>query len=238
MNIPKLSIIIPVFNEERTVGIVTERILATKFPGWEIEVIAVNDGSADNTASVLNSFSSKIKVINLLKNVGKGSAVKAGIEAATGDFAIIQDADLECKPEEIPLLLEALKKFPRDAKIAVMGSRELHGRKDHESLFFHRLGSLSITKLINVLYGASLTDTLMCYKLFPRATFSYFQAGGFDSEMIFLTRLLAEGYRIVEVPVSYTPRSTKEGKKISYKHGIKIIFKIVTFWLKSHFVRK
>jgi glycosyltransferase involved in cell wall biosynthesis len=234
----KLSIIIPAFNEERTVGEVIKRLLATPFSGWDIEIIAVNDGSSDSTISVLESFSSRIRVVNLPHNSGKGSAVKAGVAIATGDFAIIQDADLECKPEEIPLLLKALTSAPPNTKVAVMGSRELHGVKDHRSEFLPRLGSVSITKLINVLYGTSLTDTLMGYKLFPKTTFGYFQGGGFDAEMLFLTRLLKEGYRIIEVPVSYTPRSIKDGKKISYRHGIKIIFKILTFWVTSHFIGK
>ena len=230
--IPKLSIIIPCYNEEKTVGLVIKRLLAIPFSGWITEIIVVNDGSTDGTASVLNSFSSPVKVINISKNSGKGSAVRAGIEASTGDFAIIQDADLECNPEEIPMLLSALSNFNSGQKIAVMGSRELN-RKGHEqkSLFLSRFGSLSITKLINILYGSSLTDALMGYKLFPKATFSYFNAGGFEAEMIFIVRLLQNGYRIVEVPVSYNPRGENTGKKIRYRDGIKIIIRILHFWI-------
>lgn len=236
----KLSIIIPVFNEEKTVGAVLERLLAVPFSGWTVEIIAVNDGSSDNSASVLNNYnySPRIKIINLPKNSGKGSAVKAGLDVCAGDYAVIQDADLECKPEEIPLLLEPLKNFSYDTKIAIMGSRELEGSRDHKSQFMPRFGSVFITKLINFLYGTSLTDTLMGYKMFPKATFGYFDAGGFEAEMLFLVNLLEEGYQIVEIPVSYTPRTTGEGKKIKYRHGVKIIFKIVAFWLKNRLAKK
>lgn len=228
----KLSIIIPCYNEEKTVGTVIKRLLSISFDGWEKEIIVVNDGSTDGTATVLNNFSSDAKVINLVKNRGKGGAVKEGIGAATGDFAVIQDADLECDPGDIALLLGALVKFPPNSKNAIMGSREMkHDKSGIKTL--SRYGSLSITKLINLLYGTSLTDTLMCYKLFPRAAFGYFQGGGFEGEMLFLTRLLQEGYHITEVPVSYTPRGAEEGKKINYRHGIKIIVAILGFWIKG-----
>jgi len=226
----KISIVIPCYNEERTVGLVIERLLKVPFSGWDSEIIVVNDGSSDGTASVLSNYSSRVKVINLAKNSGKGSAVHAGIGEASGDYAVIQDADLECRPEDIPKLLNTLLGFPREEKIAVMGSREL-GKKTTKSEFFSRFGSLSITKLINLLYGSSLTDTLMCYKLFPKAVFGYFGEGGFEAEMIFIARLLKDGYRIVEVPVSYDPRDKSAGKKIRYRHGIKIILRILKFWL-------
>jgi glycosyltransferase involved in cell wall biosynthesis len=234
MNTQRLSIIIPIFNEESTVEAVIERVRAISFEDWGIEIIAVNDGSTDGTKEVLNKYTSDITVIHLLKNSGKGSAVKAGIDASTGDFALIQDADLECQPEEIPLLLKALQDNIVEGKIAVMGSRELL-KDNHKSKLFARLGSLSITKFINFLYNASLTDTLMGYKLFPRVTFDHFRAGGFDAEMLFLCYLLEQGYRIVEVPVSYTPRDKKAGKKINHWQGFKILYKIGIFWLKGLF---
>lgn len=227
----KLSIIIPCYNEEKTVGLVIERLLKIPFTGWEVEIIAVNDGSTDGTSSVLNGFSSRMKVLNLTKNRGKGSAVKVGIDAATGDYVIIQDADLECSPEEIPLLLKPLENLPQGEKVVVMGSRELGNQDEEKSKPLSRLGSLSITKLINILYGSSLTDALMGYKLFPRATFGYFTVGRFEAEMIFITHVLKEGYKIVEVPVSYNPRAQDAGKKIRYRDGLKIIIRILRFWV-------
>lgn len=228
MNIPKLSIIVPCYNEEKTVGTIIRRVLAIPFPGWTTEVIVVNDGSTDGTASVLDEFSSRVKIIHLAHNSGKGDAVKAGMQAATGDFAIIQDADLECEPEEIPLLLRALHDSTPDQKIAVMGSRELH-EKNPKSLSLSRFGSLAITRLINILYGSSLTDASMCYKLFPKTAFDYFRTGGFEAEHLFVVRLLEAGYHIIEVPVSYHPRNQKGGKKIKYRHGIKIIMRILKY---------
>lgn len=226
MSIPKLSIIVPCYNEEKTVGTIIRRVLAVPFPGWTTEVIVVNDGSTDGTASILDDFASRIRVIHFPKNSGKGSAVKAGMEVATGDFAVIQDADLECMPEEIPLLLRPLYDSAPDKKFAVIGSRELH-KKNPKGLSLSRFGSLSITKLINILYGSSLTDASMCYKLFPKAAFGYFNTGGFEAEHLFVVRLLEAGYTIVEVPVSYHPRDQKGGKKIKYRDGIKIIMRIL-----------
>ncbi|MDP3996368.1 MAG: glycosyltransferase family 2 protein [bacterium] len=233
----KLSIIIPAWNEEKTVGKVIEKVLAAPFPvGWQKEVIAVNDGSSDGTKAVIDSFSTRIKAVHMSKNGGKGSAVKEGLKKASGDFAVIQDADLECDPAEIALLLEALQKSPQE-KTAVMGSREMfYGNQKDWSL--SRLGSLSITTLINFLYGSSFSDALMCYKLFPRRTFGYFQGGGFDSEMIFLVNLLKDGYKVIEVPVTYNPRDKGQGKKISYIHGVQIIFKILRLWISHKFGKK
>ncbi|MBI2120106.1 MAG: glycosyltransferase [Parcubacteria group bacterium] len=154
--------------------------------------------------------------------------MNAALAVATGDFAIIQDADLECSPEEIPLLLKALKPLDPRAKVAVIGSRETHA-KNPKKKTLSRFGSLSITKLINLFYGSALTDASMCYKLFPKSAFGYFDAGGFEAELLFILRLLQNGYRIVEVPVSYIPRSTRNGKKIRYRDGIKILLRIVIF---------
>lgn len=224
----KLSIIVPAYNEEKTVGKVLQRLLTIPFPGWETEVIVVNDASTDETLAALKIFSPRIKIIDLAKNGGKGSAVHAALEVATGDFAVIQDADLECRPEEIPLLLEALGSSDPYGKTAVIGSRETHENNPKKKTL-SRFGSLSITKLINLLYGSSLTDASMCYKLFPKDAFRYFGEGGFEAEILFLLRLLKNGYRIIEVPVSYLPRSTNEGKKIRYRDGVKILLKILWF---------
>lgn len=232
MNTRKLSIIVPAYNEEKTVGTVIERLLKVPFQDWDVEIIAINDGSSDGTASALEKFVSVAKVINMPQNGGKGAAVRAGIDSATGDYAIIQDADLECAPEEIPSLLEALNGVSMGDKVAVMGSREL-GKDTHKSEFIARLGSLSITKLINILYRSSLTDSLMGYKMFPKETFGNFKTGGFESEMLFLCSLLRDGYDIREVPVSYDPRDKESGKKISYRHGFIIIKRIIGFWLKG-----
>lgn len=227
MQDPKLSIIIPAYNEEKTVGEVLERLLAVPFAGWATEVIVVNDASTDGTLAALKNFSSRVTIINLPKNGGKGSAVNAGLQAAIGDFAIIQDADLECRPEEIPLLLAALG-HPDSTKTAVIGSRETNDENPKQKSL-SRFGSISITKLINFLYGSSLTDASMCYKLFSKATFGYFGTGGFEAELLFILRLLKNGYRIVEVPVSYIPRGTDAGKKIRYRDGIKILLRIIAF---------
>jgi dolichol-phosphate mannosyltransferase len=213
---------------------VIERSLTITFGHWKKDVIVVNDGSTDNTARVLANVPSGVRVIHLDRNMGKGTAVAEGIKAAKGEYVIIQDADLECDPAEIPALLKVLESHGISENILVMGSRELN-TDNPKSILLSRIGSLSITKLINILYGTSLTDTMMGYKLFPRRAFSYFQAGGFEAEMLFLITMLENGYRVIEVPVSYNPRSAKSGKKIKYRHGIKIILKIITFRIGNVF---
>jgi len=229
MSVPYLTIIIPAYNEEKTVGEVIRRVLAVPFSGWKVEVIAVNDASTDGTLFALEEFNSRIKIIDLPRNGGKGSAVSAALRVAEGDFAIIQDADLECKPEEMPLLLSALGSAPDPAtKLSVIGSRETH-EQNPRKFALSRFGSLSITKLINLLYGSSLTDASMCYKLFPRPSFGYFGECGFEAELLFMAKLLKNGYEVKEVPVSYIPRGTEDGKKIRYRDGIKIILRILKF---------
>jgi glycosyltransferase involved in cell wall biosynthesis len=225
---PKISIIVPIYNEGKTVGEVLKRLLAIPFVGWDTEIIAVNDASTDTTEAVLEKFFSRVIVINLPKNKGKGGAVNEGLQKATGDFAIIQDADLECLPEEIPLLLKALGDISLKKKIAVMGSREIN-TENKKRTTLTGVGARFITSFINFLWGTSLTDALMCYKLFPRETFGYFSAGRFESEILFVARLLQNGYHIIEVPVSYFPRSADEGKKIRYRDGLRMITRIAWF---------
>lgn len=225
---PKLSIIVPAYNEGKSVGEVLKRLLAIPFIGWDTEIIAVNDASNDNTEEVLKNFSSYVKVINLPKNKGKGGAVNSGLQVATGDFAVIQDADTECLPEEIPLLLTALGNVSLKKKIAVMGSREIY-KENKKRATLTGVGARFITSFVNFLWGSSLTDALMCFKLFPRETFGYFSEGRFESEILFVARLLQNGYRIIEVPVSYFPRTTDEGKKIRYRDGVRMIMRIAWF---------
>ena len=216
----KISIVIPAYNEERTLEQVLKKLFDLELPGYEKEIIVVNDASTDGTKGILERYKSKIKVHHHDINLGKGSAVRNGLSQATGDLAVIQDADLEYDPEELPKLLQLLK----DEKTLVFGSRNLH-HEPRRNFFVQRLGVWFLTKLINFLYGAKLTDVWTCYKIFPTKIKHYFVAGRFDSEILFTLNALHHGYNIKEGAVSHNPRTKEEGKKIRIRDGIGAIIK-------------
>ncbi len=217
----KLSIIIPCYNEVGTIATVIEQVLALQLPNWQMEVIVVDDASTDGTTEILADYNSRLKVIRLAKNSGKGTAVARGLVLATGDFLLIQDADWEYLPAEIPKLLQAIV----GQRSIVYGSRNL--APDRRGDLIPRLGVWFITKLINVLYGSWLTDAWTGYKLFPATTKHLFVAGRFESELLFTVRVLRAGYVIVETPIKYCPRPADQGKKIRYRDGFKSIGLIV-----------
>jgi SAM-dependent methyltransferase len=218
----KISIVIPVYNEEKTLDSILKKLFDLNLPGYEKEIIVVDDGSTDGTKEILSNYQNKLKVHNHHKNSGKGSAVKSGLELATGDLAVIQDADLEYDPQELPNLLKLL----RDEKTLVFGSRNLH-HEPRKNFIVQRVGVWFLTKLINYLYGANLTDVWTCYKIFPTKIKHYFVAGKFDSEILFTLNALYNGYKIEEGPISHKPRSKSEGKKIKISDGISAILKTV-----------
>src|SRR3989344_4024734 len=213
----KLSIIIPCYNEVKTLQELIQRVVNINIGRWDKEVIVVDDASTDGTQVVLRQFGDKLKVFRLEKNGGKGTAVRRGLEEATGDYILIQDADLEYNPKEIPLFINVLKE---GHGTVVYGSRNIHHIK-RENFYFQRLGVWMITKLINILYRTKLTDVWTCYKFFPRDVKKHFIAGRFESELLFTAAVLRDGHTIVEVPISHTPRDTSHGKKIRYRDGFK-----------------
>ncbi|MEK7607393.1 MAG: glycosyltransferase [Patescibacteria group bacterium] len=215
----KLSIVVPVFNEEKTIDEILSRIFDVKIPSWTTEVIVVDDASSDRTSHILKNYAHKIKVITHDQNRGKGTAVTHGLKEVTGDYILIQDADLEYHPREISSLIAAIGK--NNARV-VYGSRNLHHEK-REGFIFQRLGVWIITKLINWMYGARLTDVWTCYKLFPRDVKKHFVSGRFEAELLFTSALLRGGHIITEVPISHAPRVANEGKKIRYRDGFRAI---------------
>ncbi len=215
----KLSVIIPAYNEEATLRKILDSVLSVSFSAWEKEIIVIDDASTDKTPQILQSYGNRIKAVRLPKNGGKGTAVERGLKEATGDYIIIQDADLEYNPKEIPQFLEIINK---GGAHVVYGSRNLHHVK-REGFYFQRLGVWIITKLINGMYSAQLTDVWTCYKLFPAHTKKHFTSGRFESELLFTAALLREGYKIIEVPISHTPRDAGAGKKIRYRDGFRAI---------------
>jgi glycosyltransferase involved in cell wall biosynthesis len=232
----KLSVIIPAYNEEKTIVKLLQKVVdVTLIGGVEKEVIVVNDCSTDNTKKVIEDFSatsnSNIKLFHQEKNQGKGAAIRKGIELASGDFLIVQDADLEYNPEEFNLLLQPAVDGVADV---VYGSRFMGG-KPHRILFFwHSLGNKFLTFLSNMFTNLNLTDMETCYKLirsdYAKKIKLKENRFGFEPEITAkLSRI--KGIRIYEVGISYYGRTYQEGKKIGWKDGFRAIYCIFKYGL-------
>jgi glycosyltransferase involved in cell wall biosynthesis len=221
----KLSIIIPVYNEEQTISEVVERVRAVDIGGIEKEIIIANDGSSDGTRRAIDSSrwagDPRIKTYDSPINFGKGSAVRLGLYYATGDILLIQDADLELDPEEYNGLLAPLLAGDSDV---VYGSRFL--KPSRRLSWRTRIGNRVLTAMTNILFGARLTDMETAYKVFRREALTgvRLRCVGFDFEPELTGGLLRRGRRIVEVPVRYNPRRADEGKKIRWTDGIDAIY--------------
>lgn len=216
----KLSIIIPVFNEENTILEVIKRLLNTKFLKVDREIIVVDDGSTDSTREKLKKIKSKeIKIIYHKKNLGKGAAVKTGIKNATGDYIIIQDADLEYHPKYINNLLELIFKKHADVVYGTRLNRMPHLRKEEKKHLFilHYFGNRFLSLITSILYGQWITDMETCYKLFPKKAVENIKlnAKGFEFEPEITSKLLKQGYKIKEVSITANPRGYDEGKKLN-----------------------
>ena len=223
----KLSIIIPVYNEEATIVEVLKRVLNEKVSGIEKEIIVVDDGSTDSSKfKILNSKITGVKKIFHKKNLGKGAAVKTGIKNSTGDYIIIQDADLEYHPKFIKFLLEPI--FKKRAKV-VYGTRlkrmpNLKGEERTLQFLVHYLGNRFLSFFTSILYGQWITDMETGYKLFHKKALSgvKLNAKGFEFEPEITAKLMKKGYEILEVPIEANPRGYDEGKKLNtIKDGTK-----------------
>lgn len=228
----KLSIIIPVFNEEKTIEILTRKVLEEiKKLSIEAELIIVNDASFDKTSEILermkkNAGDFKFKLINLEKRSGKGGAIKKALSFAEGDYFLIQDADLEYNPQDYPILLEPILNNKTNV---VFGSRSL--KKNKRNVFW--LVNKILTELFNIFFKTNLTDFSTCYKIFPaslKKDLIAIKANDFSFDVFYLTFTIAKrNILIYEVPISYEPRSYQEGKKLKIKHGFKIFFNIFKY---------
>jgi len=222
----KLSIIIPVYNEEKTILEILKRIEAVELPNLEKKIIIVDDGSIDGTKEILKSFEGKYKTFYQANNQGKGAALRMGFKQASGDFLIIQDADLEYNPREYPQLLEPLIQNRADI---VYGSRNLKDNPRFKKSYYW--GGRIISWLINIIYGSNLTDVYTCYKVFKTPLLKNLDlvSNGFEFEAEVTAKALKKKYRILEVPISYSPRNVEEGKKINWLDGIKAILAIIKY---------
>jgi len=238
--LPTLSIVIPAYNEERTIHLILDKVRqVTLPPSWGKEVILVNDCSKDNTEGAIKKYQTEhpdfpMRYIAHEVNKGKGAALHTGIQFASGDYTIIQDADLEYDPEEYNILLVPVLKGFADV---VYGSRFMGG-KPHRILFFwHSLGNRFLTNISNVFTNLNLTDMETCYKLFRSDIIKSLtlkeKRFGFEPEVTAKVSR-AEGVRIYEVGISYYGRTYAEGKKIGWRDGFRAIYCILKYniWAK------
>ena len=222
----KLSVVIPVYNEKKTLSELICRVEAVKL---EKEIIIVDDASTDGTRDLLKKYEGqeRFKVIYQSKNAGKGSALRAGFDKAEGEIIIVQDADLEYNPKEYPLLVEPILDGRADV---VYGSRFLGGT--HRVFFFwHYVGNKVLTTLSNMCTNLCLTDMETGYKVFRRTVLDSFilKCNRFGFEPEFTSKVARHAFRIYEVPISYSGRGYEEGKKIDWKDGVAALWFIFRF---------
>jgi glycosyltransferase involved in cell wall biosynthesis len=223
-----LSVIVPAYNEAPTIDRLLERLTGQRLEGVEKEIIVVDDGSTDGTAEKIRVWEKRrgVTAVYHQKNQGKGKAVRSGLEKAGGDYVLIQDADLEYNPADIPNLLRLV--VEQKAEV-VYGSRFTGPRKN--MFFWHMVGNHLLTLLTNILFNSTLSDMEVGYKLVRRELLQSLNLRedrfGFEPEVT--AKLLRKGVRIFETPIAYSGREYAEGKKITWRDGIKAVFSIFRY---------
>lgn len=236
-----LSIIIPVYNEESTIALILRKLLTISFP-FGVEIIVVDDGSTDRTKALIDSINrdNVFKVHSSLINLGKGAAVRFGLEYVSGDYVVIQDADLELNPEDIIKLLQPVIAGGVDV---VYGSRfKSRSARITSVPWYTILANKILAGYTNLLYGSRLTDMATSYKLVRTDIVRKLnmRCVGFEFDPEITAKLLRLGHRIVEVPISYEPRTTEEGKKITWWDGFRFMYYLTKFRFQraESFVRR
>ena len=224
--------VMPVYNERVTLGQIVERVLAVPL---EIELLCVDDGSRDGSREILAELGKKhpqVRVLLQPQNQGKGAALRRGIQEATGDFVLIQDADLEYDPAEYPALLSPLIQGKADV---VYGSRFMGGAPHRVLYFWHSVGNWILTLLSNMLTNLNLTDMETCYKAFRREVIQSIRLEedrfGFEPEVT--VKVAKRRLRVYEVGISYSGRTYEEGKKIGWKDGLRALWCLLKYSVKE-----
>ncbi|HSX53111.1 MAG TPA: glycosyltransferase family 2 protein [Patescibacteria group bacterium] len=233
MEIKKLSIIIPCYNEKDTIEKIIEEVMAVDLGSIKKEILIVDDGSKDNTREIVKKLSKKNPSLKLLfqkTNQGKGAALKRGILESTGDIVVIQDADLEYDPQDY---LRLLHPFNRGQADVVYGSRFIGGEPHRTIYYRNKIANKLLTTLSNILSGLNLTDMETCYKMIRgdlvRELAKDLRAQRFGFEAEITARIAKKGARVYEVGISYYGRSKEEGKKIGMRDGVKNVWEIIYF---------
>ncbi|HEU5302218.1 MAG TPA: glycosyltransferase family 2 protein [Acidimicrobiia bacterium] len=222
----KLSVIVPVFNERNTVAEIVRRMQEVELP-VALEIVIVDDGSDDGTASLLPQLrDSTTRVVVHDVNRGKGAAIRTGLGQVTGDLVLVQDADLEYDPGDWPKLLAPVL---RGRAVVVYGSRFTGERRN--MMFLHWVGNRFLSLVTNVLYNTTLSDMETCYKLFDRRVLDglTLRAERFDFEPEVTAKILRQRIRIYEVPISYAGREIDEGKKITWRDGFTALWTLIKY---------
>ena len=225
-----LSVVIPCYNEEKTLESCVDKVMEIANDSLQLELIIINDASADNSLAIAHQLAEKypVKVLNHEVNQGKGAALRTGFKHATGDFVVVQDADLEYDPLEIPGLLKPLIDDKADV---VLGSRFLSGGAHRVLYFWHSLGNKFLTMLSNMFTDLNLTDMETCYKVFKREVIQSIDIKenrfGFEPEIV--AKVAQRRLRIFEMGISYFGRTYEEGKKIGWKDGFRALYCIFRY---------
>lgn len=231
-----LSILIPVYNEEKTVAEILQKLQALQLPkNIKKQIIVIDDASSDNTANIIKkNIKDSMILLQHTKNQGKGAAIRTGLVKATGEYIIIQDADLEYDPSYIPTLLEPIITAKTSVVYGTRLDRLPHLQKEERRSQFllHYIGNRFLSLFTSILYGQWLTDMETGYKIFPREGAKKFnlQARGFELEPEITAKLLKQGYKILEVPITTNPRTLQEGKKLNtVRDGIKAVIALIKY---------